>query len=322
MRDALLRPAENRMNLLPVRLPNHVGDACMALPAIRLIADAGFVPLLVGRPWAQDLFAGLGWPSLVLQGRLLADSRTLREQVGRQPLHALLFPNSLSSALLFKLARLRSAGAASGGRRWLLDVAVAPARRGHEVERFFAVAVAALRAWDRPPALQEPPPTLGLSLTADDIARADALLREHSVPSRFALVAPVATGLHHGQVKQWPHFERLVRELMLSGVPSIAVPTAHEASATAAAVPSARLLPPVSLGILAAIAQRATVVLANDSGVSHLAAAVGAPQVTLIGVTDPARTGPWSPRAVCAGAPGRWPSVEQALAAVEAAMRK
>jgi heptosyltransferase II len=63
-------------------------------------------------------------------------------------------------------------------------------------------------------------------------------------------------------------------------------------------------------------------VLANDSGVSHLAAAVGAPQVTLIGVTDPARTGPWSPRAVCAGKLGHWPTVNEALSAVERALHQ
>jgi heptosyltransferase II len=310
------------MNLLPMRLPNHVGDACMALPAIRLIANAGFTPLLVGRPWAESLFAGFNWPALTLQSSLLEDAARLRQKLGGIRLPALVLPNSFSSALLFRLARLRVAGAAVNGRRLLLDVAIERAGRGHEVERFYGVAVAALTAWNQPPASTRPPAELGLVLHADDIARAQVMLAQHAVASRFALIAPIATGLHRGRIKHWTLFEPLVRELAARGIASIAVPTVHEAAATAAAVPSARLLPPVALGTLAAIAQRATLVVANDSGVSHVAASVNARQVTLIGVTDAARTGPWSARAICAGELGRWPTLAEAMSAVDTALHR
>ena len=49
--------------------------------------------------------------------------------------------------------------------------------------------------------------------------------------------------------------------------------------------------------------------IANDSGVSHIAAAVGAKQITLVGVTDTKRTGPWNPDAIVLGENGRWPDV-------------
>jgi len=51
----------------------------------------------------------------------------------------------------------------------------------------------------------------------------------------------------------------------------------------------ARSLP---LRTLAAVLARASVYLGNDSGVSHLAAAAGAPTVAVFGPTDPDR---WSP---------------------------
>jgi len=71
------------------------------------------------------------------------------------------------------------------------------------------------------------------------------------------------------------------------------------------------LLPPLGLGAFAALTARATLVICNDSGVSHVAAAASARQLTLFGVTQPQRTGPWSPRAVCVGTDQAWPSQEE-----------
>jgi heptosyltransferase-2 len=56
---------------------------------------------------------------------------------------------------------------------------------------------------------------------------------------------------------------------------------------------------------------RAALVICNDSGVSHVAAAANASELTLFGVTRPGRTGPWSPRAVCVGTEHAWPSGEE-----------
>jgi heptosyltransferase-2 len=59
--------------------------------------------------------------------------------------------------------------------------------------------------------------------------------------------------------------------------------------------------------------KRAQVVIANDSGVSHVAAAVGARQITLVGVTTTERTGPWNPDAIVLGKDGEWPSIDDVL---------
>jgi ADP-heptose:LPS heptosyltransferase len=71
-----------------------------------------------------------------------------------------------------------------------------------------------------------------------------------------------------------------------------------------------------SLGAAAAVVRRATAVITNDTGMSHLAAAVGAPSVVVFTVTDPDR---WKPpgdrhRAVIAGA--LEPTVRAVLAEV------
>lgn len=52
---------------------------------------------------------------------------------------------------------------------------------------------------------------------------------------------------------------------------------------------------PASLLEFAALARRARVIVAADTGPLHLAGAVGAPAVALFGPTDPARNGPWNP---------------------------
>ncbi|MGE5162337.1 MAG: glycosyltransferase family 9 protein [Betaproteobacteria bacterium] len=305
-----------------VRLPNHVGDACMALPALHLLREAEVRVALVGRSWGGSLFEGLRLPYLAIEGRLLRDVGRVRAATRsiQDPPSGLVLPNSFGSALLFALAGVPSAGLATAHRGWLLRWPTAEPGECHEVERFFAAAAAALRAWGCATARLAPPPSLGLPLTESQRSAADALRRTGGVGARYALVAPVATGLHRGRAKHWAHFAQLVPLLQQRGLTVVAAPPPSELEAVRAALPGATVLPSVPLGVFAALADGAAVVIANDSGTSHVAAAVGARQVTIFGVTDRARTGPWSQRAVCVGANGAWPAVDEVVAAVDAAL--
>ncbi len=67
----------------------------------------------------------------------------------------------------------------------------------------------------------------------------------------------------------------------------------------------------MGLGAYAALTTRAALVICNDSGVSHVAAAAGARQITLFGVTQRDRTGPWSAAARCLGSDQGWPELEE-----------
>ena len=49
------------MSTILCRIPNHVGDCCMCLPALRLLEASGYTPALVGKRWAEDLMSGMGW---------------------------------------------------------------------------------------------------------------------------------------------------------------------------------------------------------------------------------------------------------------------
>ena len=55
------------------------------------------------------------------------------------------------------------------------------------------------------------------------------------------------------------------------------------------------MLKDLDLPTVAAIARLAAAFVGNDSGVSHLAAAVGTPGVVIFGPTDPARWRPLGP---------------------------
>ncbi|OLA89772.1 MAG: heptosyltransferase [Sutterella sp. 63_29] len=306
------------------RLPNHVGDCCMTLPALRLLEASGFTPMLTGKRWAEDLMSGMGWRFDPIEGHVTEDLHRIRyisNHLGPRPL-GLLFPNSFSSALLFSIGRVRNAGFPTDGRRFLLDKVVEEPGTMHEVERFFRLAHGAIKAWGGTPAWDSVPEELGMRLLARHEAAARNLMAEHGIPENFALLAPIARGLHHGKEKQWKHFNELCGPLRDMGIEPIVFPSVREEEANHAASPNARILPPTTLGNYAALAKRARIVIANDSGISHVAAAVSANQITLLGVTDPARTRPWNSKAVCLGnSTDGWPSLEQVLAALKDSLR-
>ena len=64
---------------------------------------------------------------------------------------------------------------------------------------------------------------------------------------------------------------------------------------------------------------QAAAVVANDTGPGHMAAAVGAPLVSVLGPTDAARWAPWGPTVrVAQRTGGAWPDVDEVLALVQA----
>lgn len=296
------------------RLPNHVGDCCMCLPALRLLEASGFTPALVGKRWAEDLMSGMGWRFDPIEGHVSEDLSRIRYVAqNAKAERGLLFPNSFGSALLFKLGRLKVTGLKTDMRSLLLDTSIAEPGTMHEVERFFYVAHEAIKSWGGKPAFDKVPERLSLILLKRHEAAAKNLIEQYRIPEKFALLAPIARGKHHGKVKHWEHFNDLVAPLRERGIEPIVFPSVREEELARAACPDATILPPTTLGNFAAVAKRAQVVVANDSGVSHIAAAVGAKQITLVGVTDTKRTGPWNPDAVILGENGRWPDVSEVL---------
>lgn len=290
----------------------------MSLPSLRTLQAAGLPLVICARPWARDLLDGVDKREfLPMLGKMGPDRATVgahRRSLGAAGRHArgLLLPDSLSSALVFRLAGVPSAGYRDDGRSFLLRWPVAkPEAALHAVQSWHHLTREALGRWGLPTGPAEPAPTLDLPLTpAHENAAALALEAAGLAGQRFVLIAPTATGLHKGKVKVWPGFDTLTRALQARGHTVVMCPPPAETDEARRNAPTAQLLPPLPLGAFAALTARAALVICNDSGVSHVAAAAGARELTLFGVTRPSRTGPWSPRAVCVGSETAWPSSE------------
>lgn len=320
----MLEKSISKMTIV-VRIPNWVGDVCMVMPTLAWLASAGHRMIVCGKPFARPFVESLRQHNtsvtfIPITGSILPDVRTIRSEIRRRrdnngdrgPYSGLLFPDSLTSALTFWLSGIQSLGHRDDGRSILLRWPVEKSdHQMHAVLKWYRLARLAASKWAL--GLPEPypvePPDYTYSPDAEDKRLVSAALDKRGLSEQpFVLIAPTATGLHKGRIKVWPGFNELTQNLLASGYQVVACPPAHELEQARLAAPGATVMEPLSLSAFSELARLASLVVCNDSGVSHVAAMVGARQLTLFGVTDPLETGPWNTHAVLMGEMGRWPS--------------
>jgi heptosyltransferase II len=312
---------------LVVRIRNWVGDVVLGLPALRLLQDHGYDLHLVARgKWAPALLAGYPWLVHVQPSDLNAKLQQLREikrscsavdsGFARRE-NALLLPVSFSAALEMRLAGLRAVGVAKEGRSPLLTRAEPWLRQGHELVRYWDVACRFLRVQAAPPG------NIDLQVPAQAAAQAQALLAAHGVDERFVMICPFAAGraaTADKADKRWPGFTDFVRLAPQAlGLPLLVSPGPGEQRQAQELYPHALMLEGADLAVYAALLQRASLVVSNDTGPAHMAAALGRPLICLLGPTEAARWAPWGPGVRVLQKPQRegatdWPAAEEALA--------
>jgi heptosyltransferase-2 len=278
-----------------VRLPNWLGDVLMARPALHALRAAHPRAEFIGcGPRALlDLLEPEGlwqrtetWPG---------DPGLVRRLRGAGLDAALVLPPSFSSAwLAFRSgARLR-VGFAQEGRTFLLTRAVRRRTRGDlHLSREYLQLAAALEA--REVGLP------GLGLDPDVTRGAVALLAGAAPGGRpFAILGP---GAAYGPAKRWSaeRFAALGRHLAARGLAVLVCGGASEREvcegvAAAIGTEARSLAGATSIVMQAALCARAALVVSNDSGLAHLAAATGAPTVVVFGSTSSAWTAPLGPR--------------------------
>jgi heptosyltransferase II len=296
-----------------VRLPNWVGDVCMALPALQLLLDTGCRLHLLGRGWARDLLDGLPVEVHALPNDMANAARLWRDCGCR---HGVLLTNSLSSAIQARLGGVLSLGYRQAGRSLFLEHSlVRPTGRRHEVELLFSLARSFCEYHGLPVSREVPQPRLSLPLHPRHDQAAAAALQTARIEPPFLVIAPLAIGTIKGKSKAWPHFPELCRQLTRAGHRLVVCPGPGEEVAASQAAPGAAVLEGLSLGAYAAVCTRAQLVLANDSGPSHLAAAVNAPVLAVFGLGEPWRTSPWGGTWI--GSETGWPHLAEVQSACE-----
>lgn len=207
------------------------------------------------------------------------------------------FAEGFSSALLLRMAGAqRTLGYRGDGRRLLLSTALSREPLGHRPhlarEHMRLARAAGVSAVDETPSLAVP---------GNLMNEAQGILKGCGLSLSGPLVG-ICPGAAYGPSKRWPpeRFARAGAELAESGA-EIAVFGAHSeaslASEVAGAIPGAfSVAGKTSVMTLAACLARCAVVIANDSGAAHLAAAVGTPVVAVFTSSDPSWTRPLGKR--------------------------
>ena len=304
---------------LIVRLRNWVGDAILGIPLLQRLEDAGYDLRLVGKGWARDLLAGHGWTVETLPASTrerVAQLRRLREQAraedpgfGRR-IQALVLPDSFSSALEMRLAGLRALGHQHEGRGWLLQRALPRPGLQHEMAVYWALGSALL---DQAAPV---PDRITLRTAPQHEAQARALREQLGLRPGYVVVCPFAGGTFEKLDKCWPDFPRLVAEALppLGRDVVICPGPGEEAAIAARDYGSCRVAHGVGLGAYAVLLRDAALVIANDTGPGHMAAAVGAPLLSVLGPTDPARWGAVGPTVQVLRAAAGWPTLDDVTA--------
>ena len=287
-----------------VVLPSWVGDAVMATPALRLLRDSltgSFIGALC-RPGIDEVLGGTDLLDEFHVDRaagVMGHKRAAGKLRPRRYDTALLLTNSFSTALIVRIAGIRRRVGYDRDARGLLltDRISAPRRTDGSWAPIPAVAYywhAACTLLDRP--RTDPPPnaTMELGATPEQARAADAILAEAGLgaDSAYAILNPGA----NNPAKRWPaqRFAALADHLadahglrvLINGSPAEADLVSQIAGQCRANVHSLPDLG-VTLGSLKALTARARLMVTNDTGPRHFAAALGVPLVSLFGPTDP-----------------------------------
>ena len=295
-----------------IRATNWVGDAIMALPALRAVRqrhpDAQIS--IVARPYVADIYRDQqvcdelipydpngehhGWSG---REKLATDLRARQFDV------ALLLQNAFDAAWLTWRAQIpQRIGYARDARSLLLTKAIRVPKPGEipPHEKFYYLELLRRAGW-----LNQLPNELHIALRVPDASRQRAtqtLLEAGSRPHATRIA--VGAGASYGSAKCWPPdrfatalnalLSHVDAEVIFFGTPSELPVSAAIASEMQSA--PINLTGKTSIADLPALLSQCHLFLGNDSGAMHVAAAVGLPVVAVFGPTDPDGTAPVTPR--------------------------
>ena len=277
------------MSRILVVAPNWIGDALMAQPLLArlrekrpgikldVLAPDWVAPVARRMPEVDEVIPVPFRHGALQLGRRWQLARTLKT---RSYDEAIVLPNSWKAALVPFLAHIpRRSGYVGEARYGLLNRLY----RGPDkaMRRHYARLA---EAPDTEP--RQPLPDVRLRV---DPAHAAATRKRFGIEGRYAVLCP---GAEYGPAKRWPYFAELASRL---GMPIVLLGSPKDA-ATTAGIAGNNLVGKTSLDEAMDIIAGAEVVVSNDSGLMHVAAALGRPLVALFGSSSPEKTPPQSGR--------------------------
>jgi heptosyltransferase-2 len=291
---------------LLVVAPNWIGDALLAQPLFALLRERhpGATIDALAPAWTAPVIGRMPEIAAVVSTRFEHGELALGERwhLGRSLRGtydaAWVLPNSLKSALVPFFAGIpRRIGFLGEQRRVLLNVVhrLDAQRLPLMADRYAQLAVAPGEP------VSSPLPRTGLRI---DAANRDATVARLGLDAVRPIVA-FCPGAEYGPAKRWPaeHFAALAVRLAAAGRQVWLFGSAKDAPVADAIIAGARgaaitsLCGRTDLATAIDLMSLAESVVANDSGLMHVAAAIGRPLVALYGSSSPAHTPPLDPRA-------------------------
>ncbi len=295
-----------------VRGTNWVGDAVMTVPALRalrrLLPSAHIT--LATRPFAKGIFADAEFIDdlLVLDhgaalfGRV---SGQVREWRRRHFDLAILFPNSFEAALVAWLGQVKMRiGYATEKRGFLLSNSLSlPTWREERHESFYylnLIASLEQKLCGHSDLLAQPPSS-HLAINNDRKIEALALLTDEGVRAGRPLIA-LCPGSINSRAKRWPaeQYAALADRFMTELAAEVVLIGSAEELDVSMAVSQKMREKPIILTGKTDLAQAVSVLtvvdllVTNDTGPAHVAAALERPTLVIFGPTNPLTTRPLS----------------------------
>jgi heptosyltransferase II len=269
--------------------PQWIGDAVMTEPLLRRLHARGERLTVGALPWVAPVYRAMPQVEQVVEfpfqhgGLQLKARRAIAAELRGQFQRAYVLPNSLKSALLPLLAGIpERIGYLGEARVGLLTHRLKNPKNKPPMVAFYSALSGDTQGLDadRP----------RLQLAAGDI---DAAVAKHGLPRGAYLV--FAPGAEFGPAKRWPaaHFAALAKQ---AGRAVVLLGSGKEAplceEIVAAAGLGLNLAGKTSLAEAFALIAGAQAAVTNDSGLMHVAAAFGVPQVAVYGSSSPLHTPP------------------------------
>ena len=264
--------------------PNWIGDALMAQPLLTRLKQSGAAVDVLAPEWVAPVVRRMPEVVEVIATPLRHGALQLGERwrLGRDLKRrgydaAYVLPNTWKSALVPFLAgipkRIGYVGEMRYGLLNCLHKSVNAAMPGH-----YARLAGGSETAPAPPRL---------SVSEREVRET---CRRFGIEGEYKVLCP---GAEYGPAKRWPYFKDLAARL---GSAAVLLGSRNDEQA-AAGIPGKNLIGKTSLDEAIRLIAGAATVVSNDSGLMHVAAALGRPQVALFGSSSPEHTPPASPRA-------------------------